>query len=313
MTDCTKVKGYIDRYLRDELDKRKRGYIEGHVKNCIMCSAEMEFTRKKISVTELLSSLQQQPSFFRRIGNTPKRIKQKIRRAFSKHPVILPTALILIFAIFAFIPAGLYLKKNNISFKKTDETKEIIQAAQEIKKPSTLTEMEQKSAPVNPLQSKQEKKDVKPANKKQEAKSEQKAIDNPKEIAKKEERAEKKAETVSAKTETTTEIKKEEQKLMPSLYRLKLKSDLQLDVIFTMIESLSENSNALILHTKGFMPDSSEKKEVLVRIPMEKYASFLKEMKNQFTNVSSVADKNIKLSNDISKQEGQSFVLIEIN
>ena len=38
MTECSKVKDYIDKYLRDELDKRKRIYVEGHVKGCIMCS-----------------------------------------------------------------------------------------------------------------------------------------------------------------------------------------------------------------------------------------------------------------------------------
>jgi hypothetical protein len=61
------------------------------------------------------------------------------------------------------------------------------------------------------------------------------------------------------------------------------------------------------------MPDSIEKKEILVRISKEKYEGFLKGMRNQFTDVLSVADKNIKLSNDITRQEEQSFVLIEIN
>ncbi|MBI5179835.1 MAG: hypothetical protein HZA05_00335, partial [Nitrospirae bacterium] len=101
MTDCSKVKGFLDRYLKDELDKRKRIYVEGHVKNCIMCSAEMEFAKKRASVSELLVSLQPRPSFFRRIGNAPQRIKQKTKKAFSKHPVALPAMLIL---LFSFIP-----------------------------------------------------------------------------------------------------------------------------------------------------------------------------------------------------------------
>ena len=46
---------------------------------------------------------------------------------------------------------------------------------------------------------------------------------------------------------------------------------------------------------------------------MDKYDGFLTEMKNQFTDVLSKIDNNIKLSNDISRQEGQSFILIEIN
>ncbi|MBI5042409.1 MAG: hypothetical protein HZC10_00940 [Nitrospirae bacterium] len=314
MSDCTKVKGYIKRYLRDELDKKKRMYVEGHVKDCIMCCAEMEFARKKFSVTELLENLQPPPSFFRRAANAPNKIKQRFKKAFLKRPVVLPASLVI---LLLFIPFGIYANKNSF-FRQTEEIKQTAQIAQEIKKPAAPQEIQQKSSSVNPTQLKQERKDEKSEIKKQEikkkeAKKEQKAISTPIETAKTEIKAEKKADVVIAKTETTTAVKKEEPKSRPFLFRLTLKSDLQPDIIFSKIESLSENSSAVILSTKGFMPDSSEKKEVLVRIPEEKYEGFLSEMKNQFNDVSSKIDMNIKLSNDISKQEGQAFVLIEIN
>lgn len=311
MTDCSKVKDYIDKYLRDELDKRKRIYVEGHVKGCIMCSADMEFAKKRVSVSELLVSLQPQPSFFKRIGNTPQRIKQKTKKAFSKHPVLLPFAIIL---LFAFIPAGLYVIKNNIPFKKTDEAKDFVQAAQDAEPIA-----ENKPASANPVQLKTEKKiDEKAEPKKEAVKKEKILMTSPADKAKettvkKQEEIIDKKKTDIAKTGQAAVKKKPEEKIKQGLYRLTLKSDLQPDVIFTKIESLSENSGAVILSTKGFMPDSIEKKEFLVRIPMEKYHGFLTEIKNQFTDVLSKIDKNIKLSNDISIQEGQSFILIEVN
>lgn len=315
MTDCSKVKDYIDKYLRDELDKRKRIYVEGHVKGCIMCSADMEFAKKRVSVSELLVSLQPRPSFFRRIGDSPQRLKKKIKKAFSKHPVLLPFAIIL---LFAFIPAGLYVKRNNIAFKKTDEAKDFVQAVQDAKKPVEPI-AENKPASANPVQLKTEKKiDEKAEPKKEAVKKEKILMTNPADKAKettvkKQEEIIDKKKTDIAKTGQAAVKKKPEEKIKQGLYRLTLKSDLQPDVIFTKIESLSENSGAVILFTKGFMPDSIEKKEFLVRIPMEKYDGFLTEIKNQFTDVLSKIDKNIKLSNDISIQEGQSFILIEIN
>lgn len=315
MTDCSKVKGYIDKYLRDELDKRKRIYVEGHVKGCIMCSADMEFAKKRVSVSELLVSLQPQPSLFRRIGNTPQRIKQKTKKAFSKRPVLLPFAIIL---LFAFIPAVLYVKRNNIAFKKTDEAKDVVQDAQDVNKPAELIP-ENKPASTNPVQLKTVKKiDEKTAPKKEAVKNEKILMAKPAEKAeettvKKQEEIIDKKKTDIAKTEQTAVIKKPEEKIKQGLFRLILKSDLQPDIIFTRIESLSENSGAVILSSKGFMPDNTEKKEILVRIPKDKYEVFLKGMKNQFTNVLSVADNNIKLSNDISRQEDQSFIFIEVN
>ncbi|MFZ3064914.1 MAG: hypothetical protein WA277_06505 [Nitrospirota bacterium] len=315
MTECSKVKDYIDKYLRDELDKRKRIYVEGHVKGCIMCSADMEFAKKRVSVSELLVSLQPQPSFFRRIGNTPQRIKKKAKKAFSKHPVTLPAILIL---LFAFIPAGLYVIMNNTSFKKADEAKDVVQAALDVKKPVEPI-AENKPASANSVQLKTVKKiDEKTEPKKEAVKKEKILMANPAEkaeettVKKQEERSDNKKTNI-VKTEQAAVKKKPEEKIKQGLYRLTLKSDLQPDVIFTKIESLSENSGAVILSTKGFMPDSIEKKEFLVRIPMDKYDGFLTEIKNQFTDVLSKIDKNIKLSNDISIQEGQSFILIEIN
>jgi len=315
MTDCSKVKGYIDKYLNDELDKKKRIYVEGHVKGCIMCSAEMEFAKKKASVSELLVSLQPRPSFFRRIGNTPQRIKQKIKKTFSKHPLALPAVLTL---LFAFIPAGLYVIKNNIPLKKTDEAKDVVQAAQDVKKPAEPI-AENKPASANPVQLKTVKKiDEKAEPKKEAVKKEKILMANPTEkteeanVKKQEERIDKKK-TDIVKVEQAAVNKKTEENIKQGLFRLTLKSDLQPDVIFTKIESLSENSGAVILSSKGFMPDSIEKKEVLVRIPKDKYNSFLTEMKNQFTEVLSKIDKYIKLSNDISRQEDQSFILIDIN
>lgn len=315
MTDCSKVKGYIDKYLRDELDKRKRIYVEGHVKGCIMCSADMEFAKKRVSVSELLISLQPRASFFRRIGNTPHRIKQKTKKAFSKRPVLLPFAIIL---LFAFIPAGLYVIKNNIPFKKTDEAKDFVQAAQDAKKPVEPI-AENKPASANPVQLKAVKKiDEKTEPKKEAVKKEKILMAKPAEkteetTVKKQEEIIDKKKTDIAKTEQAAVIKKPEVKVKQGLFRLTIKSDLQPDIIFTRIESLSENSGAVILSSKGFLPDNTEKKEILVRIPKEKYEGFVKGMKNQFADVQSVADNNIKLSNDISIQEDQSFIFIEIN
>lgn len=315
MTDCSKVKGYIDKYLRDELDKRKRIYVEGHVKGCIMCSADMEFAKKRVSVSELLISLQPRASFFRRIGNTPHRIKQKTKKAFSKRPVLLPFAIIL---LFAFIPAGLYVIKSNIPFKKTDEAKDFVQAAQDAKKPVEPI-AENKPASANPVQLKAVKKiDEKTEPKKEAVKKEKILMAKPAEkteetTVKKQEEIIDKKKTDIAKTEQTAVIKKPEVKVKQGLFRLTIKSDLQPDIIFTRIESLSENSGAVILSSKGFLPDNTEKKEILVRIPKEKYEGFVKGMKNQFADIQSVADNNIKLSNDISIQEDQSFIFIEIN
>ncbi len=315
MSDCTKVKGFLNKYFKDELDKKKRLYVENHVKNCIMCSADMEFAKKRVSVSELLISLQPRPSFFRRIGDSPQRLKKRTKKAFSKHPVLLPFTIIL---LFAFIPAGLYLIKNNIPFKKTDEAKEIAQAAQDVNKPVEPI-AESKPASANPVQLKTEKKINEKAEPKKEAvKKEKVLIANPSEkaeeatVKKQEERLDKKK-TDIAKAEQAAVKKKTEEEIIHGLYKLTLKSEILPDIIFSKIESLSENSGAVILSTKGFMPDSIEKKEILVRIPKEKYEGFLKGMKNQFTDLLSVADKNIKLSNDISKKDDQSFILIEIN
>ncbi len=309
MSDCAKVRGFLNRYFKDELDKKKRLYVETHVKNCIMCRAEMEFAKKRASVSELLVSLQPPQLFFRRIGTIPQGIKQKIKKALSKHPVLLPAALIL---LFSFIPAGLYVKKNNFLIIKTEETKEIAQAAQDVKKAAEPV-VENKPS----VQSKIEKKEEKAEYKKEAVKNEKimaNITEKAKEadIKKKEEKADKKK-TDIAKTEQAAVKKKTEEKIKHGLYRMALKSDLQPDIIFLKIESLSENSGAVILSTKGFMPDSSEKKEILVRITEEKYEGFLSEIKNQFNGLLSKVDKDIKLSNDISKQEGQAFVLIEIN
>lgn len=315
MTDCSKVKGYIDRYLRDELDKRKRIYVEGHVKGCIMCSAEMEFAKKRVSVSELLISLQPRPSFFRRIGDSPEKLKKKAKKAFSKHPVILPAILIL---LFAFIPAGLYVIKNNIPSKKTYEAKDVVQPAQDAKKPVEPI-AENKPASANSVQLKAVKKiDEKAAPKKEAVKNEKILMTKPAEkaeettVKKQEEKIDKKKADI-AKTEQAAVIKKPEENIKQGLYRLTLKSDLQPDIIFTRIESLSENSGAVIISSKGFMPGNTEKKEMLVRISKDKYEDFLKGMKNQFTDVLSVADNNIKLSNDISRKEDQSYIFIEIN
>jgi G3E family GTPase len=314
MSDCTKVKGFLSKYFKDELDKKKRQYVERHVKNCIMCSAEMEFAKKRVSVTELLVSLQPRPSFFKRISNAPQRIKQKIKKAFSKHPVALPAMLIL---LFSFIPAGLYVKRSNIPFKKTDEARDVVQVAQDAKKPAEPI-AENKPASANPVQLKIGKKIDEKAEPKKEAVKNEKLMTNLSEKAKETdfkkqgEKIDKKKTDVS-KTEQAAVNKKSEENIKQGLFRLTLKSDLQSDIVFSKIESLSENSGAVILSTKGFMPDSIEKKEILVRISKEKYEGFLKGMRNQFTDVLSVADKNIKLSNDITRQEEQSFVLIEIN
>lgn len=315
MTECSKVKGYIDRYLRDELDKRKRIYVEGHVKGCIMCSADMEFAKKRLSVSELLVSLQPRPSLFRRIGDSPQRLKKRTKKAFSKRPVLLPFAIIL---LFAFIPAGLYIIKNSIPFKKTDDVKDVVQAAQDINKPAEPI-TENKPASANPVQLKTVKKiDQKTEPKKEAVKKEKALMAKPAEKAEEttvkiqEEKIDKKK-TDIAKTEEAAVKKKPEEKIKQGLFRLTLKSDLQPDDIFTKIESLSEDSGAVILSSKGFMPDSIDKKEILVRIPEDKYDGFLTEMKNQFTDVLSNIDNNIRLSNDISRQEDQSFILIEIN
>ncbi|MBI5180794.1 MAG: hypothetical protein HZA05_05280 [Nitrospirae bacterium] len=220
--------------------------------------------------------------------------------------------------LFSFIPAGLYVKRNNIPFKKTDEAKDVVQTTQDAKKPAEPI-AENKPASANPVQLKTGKKiDEKAEPKKEAVKKEKILMANPAEkaeettVKKQEERLDKKKTNI-VKTEQAAVNKKTEEKVKQGLFRLTLKSDLQPDVIFTKIESLSENSGAVILSTKGFMPDSNEKKEVLVRIPKDKYNGFLTEMKNQFTDVLSKIDKNIKLSNDISKQEDQSFILIEIN
>ena len=315
MSDCKKVKGFLNRYFKDELDKKKRLYIETHVKNCIMCSAEMEFAKKRVSVSELLISLQPRPSLFRRIGDSPQRLKKKIKKTFSKHPVLLPAAIIL---LFLFVPAGLYVKRNNIPFKKTDEARDVVYVAQDAKKPAEPI-AENKPPSANPVQLKTEKKINEKAEPKKEAvKKEKILIANLSEkaeeatVKKQEERLDKKK-TDIAKTEQAAVKKKTEEEIIHGLYRLTLKSEILPDIIFSKIESLSENSGAVVLSTKGFMPDSIEKKEILVRIAKEKYEGFLKGMRNQFTDVLSLADKNIKLSNDISKKDDQSFILIEIN
>src|SRR4030067_1899292 len=133
MSDCKNVRGFLNRYFKDELDKKKRLYIETHVKNCIMCSAEMEFAKKRVSVSELWISLQPRASLFRRIGDSPERLKKKIKKTFSKHPVLQPAAIIF---LFLFIPAGLYVKSNNIPFKKTDEARDVVYVAKEAKRPA---------------------------------------------------------------------------------------------------------------------------------------------------------------------------------
>ncbi|MBI3354249.1 MAG: hypothetical protein HY034_05110 [Nitrospirae bacterium] len=304
MNECARVKDIIYRYLKGELDKKKRAYVEGHVKKCIMCSAEMEFARKKISVTELLSSLQPGPSFFKRLKHLPDKFKMKIRRTFSRHPVAIPAILVLLFIFPLF---GFYIKGYNPHPEQIKDKDAPVQMTAEALKDKPLPA-------ANIPQKKPEKKEGKitvaalPKIGKNDEKIEVKKREDKKE-AKQEE-----AVKSIPKTEEKAWVRMPEEKAEPASYRLTLRTELQPDIIFTKVESISEKLNALILFAKGFSEmDSGNKKEILVKIPKEGYKKFLSEMKGQFTNVVSQADKNIKVPNDISKDENHSFMLIEVN
>jgi hypothetical protein len=317
MNECARVKDIIYRYLRGELDKKKRAYVEGHVKNCIMCSAEMEFVRKKISVAELLSSLQPEPSFFRKVKAFPNKLNSKIKRSFSRHPVAIPAILVLLFILPLF---GFYIKGYS---PHPEQTKDKDAPAQ-----MTAEALPKDALKDNPLfaanipQKKPEKKEEKitvaalPKIEKKDEKIEVKKKEVKKEEKKEVKKEAKQEETVKSipNVDERAEIEKPEEKTEPSLYRLTLKTELQSDNIFTKVESISENLNALILFAKGFSPvDSGSKKEILVKTPKDEYEKFLSEMKGQFTNVVSHEDKNIKIPNDISKDKNHSFILIEVN
>ncbi|MBI5182429.1 MAG: hypothetical protein HZA06_05920 [Nitrospirae bacterium] len=312
MSDCAKVRDIIYKYLKDELDKKKRIYVENHTKNCIMCSTEMEFARKKMSVNELLFSLQPTPSFYRRLRGSPRRINRKTRKIFSRHPVALPIILVLLFILPLF---GFYIKWRDLQGQTKDKTG-LAQTATEGLQSEAL-----KDKPVpstNAAQIKPEKEGKKttaaalPKIEKKDEKIEVKKKEDKKEIKKEA----KQEETVKAmpKTEEKAGVKMPEEKAEPASYRLTLKTELQPDIVFAKIESISEKLSAIILFAKGFSAvDSDIKKEILVKIPKDGYKNFLFEMKGYFSDVSSQTDKNIRLPNDITKDETVSFVLIEIN
>lgn len=317
MNECTRVKDIIYRYLKGELDKKKRVYVEEHVKNCIMCSAEMEFARKKISVTELLSSLQPGPSFFKRLKYLPDKFKMKIRRTFSRHPVAIPAILVLLFIFPLF---GFYIKGYNPHPEQIKDKDAPVQMTAEALPKEALKDKPLPAA--NIPQKNPEKKEEKitiaalPKIEKNDEKIEVKKREDKKEEKKEVKKEAKQEEAVKSipKTEEKAGVRMPEEKAEPASYRLTLRTELQPDIIFTKVESISEKLNALILFAKGFSEmDSGNKKEMLVKIPKDEYRKFLSEMKGQFTNVVSQADKNIKVPNDISKDENHSFMLIEVN
>jgi hypothetical protein len=312
MNDCAKVRDIIYKYLKDELDKKKKIYVENHARNCIMCSTEMEFARKKISVNELLSSLEPAPSFYRRLRDFPHKINRKTRKIFSQHPVALPIILVLLFILPLF---GFYIKWRGLQGQTKDKTGSAQTAAVNL----PIEALKDKPVPsTNIAQIKPEKKEEKttvaalPKTEKKDEKIEVKKKEDKKEV-KKEARQE---ETVKdmPKTEEKAEVKMPEEKVGPASYRLTLKTELQPDIVFAKIESISDNLNAVILFAKGFSAvDSDIKKEILVKIPRDVYKNFLSDMRGYFADVSSQTDKNIRLPNDITKDETASFVLIEMN
>lgn len=317
MNECARIKDIIYRYLKGELDKKKRAYVEGHVKNCIMCSAEMEFAKKKISVAELLSSLQPEPSLFRRIKAFPKKLNSKIKKSLSRHPAAIPSifALLFILPFFAF-----YLKGYSPYPKQAKDKDAPVQMTEQALPKDVLKEKPIPAADIP--QKKPEKKEVKttaPALSKTDKKNEKvevKRKEEKKEEKKEDKQEEKQEEAVKSApmAEEKAEIRVSEEKAEPASYRLLLKTELQPDIIFAKVESISENLNALIIFAKGFSAiDSGSKKEMLVKIPKEGYKKFLAEMKSQFPDISSQSDKNIQLPTDISKEETQSFILIEVN
>lgn len=57
-----------------------------------------------------------------------------------------------------------------------------------------------------------------------------------------------------------------EEKAEPASYRLTIRTELQPDIIFTKVESISEKLNALILFAKGFSEmDSGNKRRCWLR------------------------------------------------
>ncbi|MFZ3090024.1 MAG: hypothetical protein WA240_05290 [Nitrospirota bacterium] len=317
MNECTRVKDIIYRYLKGELDKKRRVYVEGHVKKCIMCSAEMEFARKKISVTELLSSLQPEPLLFRRLKDLPDKFNRRIKRTFSRHPVAIPAILVLLFIFPVF---GFYIKGYNPHPEQIKDKDAPIQMTAEALPNEALKDKPLPAA--NIPQKNPEKKEEKitiaalPKIEKNDEKIEVKKREDKKEEKKEVKKEAKQEEAVKSipKTEEKAGVRMPEEKAEPASYRLTIRTELQPDIIFTKVESISEKLNALILFAKGFSEmDSGNKKEMLVKIPKDEYKKFLSEMKGQFTNVVSQADKNIKVPNDISKDENHSFMLIEVN